>query len=164
VRLPFAIAQELVAGAVNQQGQRAIGATMRNLDGERQLPSAQGGVVRYRPVQVRPLKQAGNHAGRFLERQLERDLKDQIELDRRIREHRGATEPAVMRREAGHVLVQTDQHRPARARRRRVAGPVPCAAAGRGWLVHPPRLSAWTNVMNPLQPGLFNNEFPTSKR
>ena len=117
-RLPFAIAEELNTGAVHEQVQRAIGATVRDLDGERLLPSAQGRVVRHGPIQVCQLQQAGNHPGRLPERQLEQDLDGQTELDRRIREYRRATWAAVRRREPGHILVEPDQQRPTLAQRR----------------------------------------------
>jgi hypothetical protein len=117
-RLPFAIAQELDASAVHEQVQRASGATVRDLDGERLLPATQGRVVRHGPVQVCQLQQAGNHPGRLPERQLEQDLDGQTELDRRIREYRRATRAAVMWREPGHVLVLPDQQRPTLAQRR----------------------------------------------
>ena len=79
-RLPFAIAEELDAGAVHAQVQRAIGATIRDLDGERLLPSAQGRVVRHGPIQVCQLQQAGHHPGRLPERQPEQDLDGPTEL------------------------------------------------------------------------------------
>ena len=82
--LPFAVAEELDAGAVHQQVQRPFGAAIRDLDGQRFLPSAQGGVVGNRPIQVRHLEQAGHHPGRLPKRQLEKDLDGQTELDRRI--------------------------------------------------------------------------------
>ena len=41
--LPFTIAQELDASAVNQQVQWAVGAPIRDLDGQCLLPTAQGG-------------------------------------------------------------------------------------------------------------------------
>ena len=116
--LPFAITEELDAGAVHQQIQGAISAPIRDLDGQRFLPSAQGGVVGHRPIQVRHLEQAGHHPGRLPKRQLEQDLDGQTKLDRRIREHRRATGAAVMRREPDHLLVQPDKQRPALAQRR----------------------------------------------
>ena len=64
--LPFAIAEELDAGAVHQQIQGAISAPIRDQVGQRILPVAQCGVVGH---QARHLKQAGHHAGRLTERQ-----------------------------------------------------------------------------------------------
>ncbi len=129
-RLPLAIAEELDTGAVNQQVQRAIGAAVRDLDGQCLLPPAQCRVIWHGPVQVSHLQQAGHHPCRLPKRQLEQNLDGQTELDRRIREHRRATWAAVRRREPGHVLVQPDQQRPALAKRRSVAGPVRRAVAG----------------------------------
>jgi len=129
-RLPFAIAEELDPGAVHQQVQGAVGTAIWDLDGERLLPTAQGGVVGHRPVQLRQLKQARHHPGRLPERKLEQDLDSQAELDRRIREFGRATGAAVMRREPGHLLVQPDQQRATLAQGRRVAGPVRRAVAG----------------------------------
>ncbi len=128
--LPFAVAEELDPGAVNQQVQRAIDAPIRDLDSQRFLPSAQGGVVGHRPVEVRHLEQAGYHPGRLPKRQLEQNLDGQIELDRRNREYRRAARAAVRLREPGHLLVQPDQQRPALAQRCSVAGPVRRAIAG----------------------------------
>jgi hypothetical protein len=73
-RMAFSICQELDAGAVSKQVQKAIGATIGALDGERLLPPAQGRVVRHAPVQVRQLQQAGIHPGRLSQRSLEHDL------------------------------------------------------------------------------------------
>ena len=82
------------------------------------------------PIQVRHLQQAGNHASRLPQRQLEQDLDRQAEPDRRVGEHRRPIRAAVMRRELGHLLVEPDQQRPALAKRSRVAGPVRGAVAG----------------------------------
>ena len=49
--LPFAITEELDAGAVDKQVQWAISAPIRDLDGQRLLPSAQSGVIRHCPVE-----------------------------------------------------------------------------------------------------------------
>ena len=103
---------------------------VRDLDGQCLLPPAQRRVIRHGPVQVCHLGQAGHHPGRLSERQLEEDLDGQAELDRRVKEHRGATWAAVRRREPDHVLVQPDQQRSALAKRRSVAGPVRGAVAG----------------------------------
>jgi hypothetical protein len=116
--LPFAITEELDAGAVHQQIQGAIGAPIRDLDRQRLLVSAERGVIRHRPVKADHLEQAGHHPGRLPERQLEQDLDCQAELDRRIREDRRATGAAVMPREPGHLMVQPDQQRPPLAQRR----------------------------------------------
>ena len=128
--LPFTVAEELDASAVNQQVQRPIGAPIRDLDGERLLPPTQGRVIRHGPVQVRHLQQAGDHPGRLPQRQLEQDLDGQAKLDRGISEHGRATGLAIRQRKPGHVLVQPDQQRPALAKRGRVAGPVRRAIAG----------------------------------
>jgi hypothetical protein len=61
----LAIAEKLDPGAVNQQVQGAISTPIRDLDGQRLLPSAQGGVVGHRPTQARHLQQARYHPGRF---------------------------------------------------------------------------------------------------
>lgn len=82
--LPFAVAEELDAGAVHQQVQRPFGAAIWDLDGQHFLPSAQGGVIGHRPIQVRQLEQAGDHPGRLPKRQLEKDLDGQTKLDRSI--------------------------------------------------------------------------------
>jgi hypothetical protein len=59
--LPFTITKELYPGAVHQQVQGAIGAAIRDLDGQRLLPSAQGGIVGHGLAQVSHLQQAGHH-------------------------------------------------------------------------------------------------------
>jgi len=105
-RLPFAIAEELDPGAVDEQVQGAIGTAIGDLDGERLLPSAQCRVIRHSPVQARHLQQAGNHPSRLPQRQFEQDLDRQAELDRGIREHRRAAWAPVMRRKPGHLFVQ----------------------------------------------------------
>lgn len=110
-RLPFAITEELEPGAVDEQVQGAIGAAIGDLDYERLLPSAQSRVVRHSPVQARQRQQAGHHAGRLPQRQLEQDLDRQTELDRRIGEYRWSARAPVMRRKPGHLFVQPYQQR-----------------------------------------------------
>lgn len=68
---PFAITGELDPGAVRKQLQVAIGAPMRDLDGQRLLPSAQGSAIGLRPVQACHLEQASHHPRDLPERQLE---------------------------------------------------------------------------------------------
>ncbi len=63
--LPLAVAKELNPSAIDEQVQRPIGTTIGDLDGQRPLPSAQGRIILHRPVQVRQLQQAGDHAGRL---------------------------------------------------------------------------------------------------
>ena len=80
-RLPFAITEELDACAIHEQVQGAIGAAIRDLDSEGLLPSAKGGVVGHRPVQVSHLQQAGHRSSRLPEWQLEQDPDGEAELD-----------------------------------------------------------------------------------
>ncbi len=98
-RLPFAIAQELDTGAVDEQVQGAVGSPIGDLHHQGPLASAQGRIVRHSPVQARHLQQAGYHSRRLLQRQLEQHLDRQTELDRGIKEHRRATGAALRRRE-----------------------------------------------------------------
>ncbi len=72
--LPFAIAEELDPGAVHQQVQGAISAPIRDLDGQRLLASAQGGVARHGPIQVGHLQQTDHHPGGLRQRQFEQYL------------------------------------------------------------------------------------------
>lgn len=51
--LPFAVAEELGANAVNQQVQGPFGAPLHDLDGQRLLQLAKVGVVGNGPVQFR---------------------------------------------------------------------------------------------------------------
>jgi hypothetical protein len=48
--LPLAVAKELNPSAIDEQVQRPIGTTIGDLDDQRLLPSAQGRVIRHRPV------------------------------------------------------------------------------------------------------------------
>jgi len=148
-RLPFAIAEELDACAVDQQIQRAIRAAIRDLDGQGLLPAAQRGKVRHGPVQAGQSQQAGPHPGGLAQRQLEQDLDRQAELDGRIGKDRRPSGPTVTRRAPSHVLVEPDQQRPPLAQRCVVAGPVRRAIAGGWWLAHAARLTAWIREVNP---------------
>lgn len=107
--LPFAVAEELDAGAVDQKVQGARGATVRDLDGQGLLPSAEGRVIGRGPVQLRHPKQAGYHPGCLPQGQLEQHLDRQAELDGGVGEHRRATEAPDMRGEPRHLPVQPDQ-------------------------------------------------------
>lgn len=51
--LPFAVAEKLDAGAVHEQVQRPVSTAIGDLHGQGFLPAAQGGEVRYGPVQPR---------------------------------------------------------------------------------------------------------------
>lgn len=59
-RLPFTIAAELDAGAIDGQGHGTAGAAVRDLHDKPCLASAELGIIRGRPVQPRHLDQAGN--------------------------------------------------------------------------------------------------------
>jgi hypothetical protein len=72
--LPFAIAEELDPGAVDQQVQRAVRTAIRDLDGQGLLPAAKRGKVRHGPVQAGQSQQAGHHSGGLAQRQLEQDF------------------------------------------------------------------------------------------
>jgi len=111
--LPLTVTEELDPGAVHEQIERPIGAPIRDLNGQRLLPSAKRRVIRHLPIQPRHLEQAGNHPGRLAERQLEQHLDRQAELDRRVRKDRWPPWSSLMRREPGHILVDPDQQRPA---------------------------------------------------
>jgi len=150
-RLPFAVAEELDPGAVDQQVQRAICAAIGDLHREGLLPAAEGGDVRHRPVQPRQPKQAGHHPGGLAQWKLEQDLDRQAEPDGRIGKHRRTSRPPVTRRAPGHVPVDPDQQRSPVAQRRVVAGPLRRAVAGGRWLAHAARLTAWIRDMNTLQ-------------
>jgi len=127
--LPFTVTEELDPGAVYEQVERPIGAPIRDLDGQRLLPSAKRRVVRHLPIQTRHLEQAGHHPSRLPERQLEQHLDRHAELDRRVRKDRRSPRSSLMRREPGHVLVQPDQQRPAISERGSVTRPVGRAVA-----------------------------------
>lgn len=104
--LPNTIADVLCCGAVDEQVERPIRKTIRDMDGQCLLPTAQRLVIRHGPVQVCHLLQAGHHPGRLAQRQLEEDPDRQAELDRHVGEHCRATGAAVMWREPDHLLVQ----------------------------------------------------------
>src|SRR3546814_9548466 len=48
--LPFAIAEELNASAVDQQVERTVGTAIRDLDGQRLLTTAQGRIIWHGPI------------------------------------------------------------------------------------------------------------------
>jgi hypothetical protein len=60
----FAITEEPTPGAVNEDVQGIIGASIWDQDDQSFLASAQGGAIRHGPVRDRHLLQAGHHPGR----------------------------------------------------------------------------------------------------
>ena len=158
-RLPFAIAEELDASAVDQQVQWPIGTSIRNLDGQDLLPPAQRREVRHGPVQTRQPEQAGHHSGGLAQRELEENLDRQAELNGGIGEDRWASRPPITLCAPGHVLVHPDQQRAALAQRRVIAGPVRRAVAGGRWLAHAARVTAWIREVDPLSSEMCNNAY-----
>lgn len=72
--LPCTFGGRRLVTADGQRIEGAIGALARNLNGRCLLPTAQSGMVRPGPVQIRHLQKADRHAGRLRQRQLEQDL------------------------------------------------------------------------------------------
>lgn len=72
--LPLAVRAHLHPGAVAQQVQVAVRAAAGNLDRGGPLPTAQGGIVRHRPVQASQLLQARYHVDRLPQGQAEKEL------------------------------------------------------------------------------------------
>lgn len=155
--LPFTVTKELNPGAVHEQIERPIGAPIRDLDGQRLLPSAKRRVIRHLPIQTRHLEQAGHHPGRLPEWQLEQHLERQAELDRGVRKDLWPPWPSLKWREPGHILIQPDQQRPALSERGILVRPVGCAVAGGVRLAHVVRLTAWIRDVNPLPLEFCNN-------
>ena len=127
---------------VHEQVQRAVGAPIRDLDGQDLLPGAQRRVVRYRPVQSRHPQQADHHSRRLPQRQLEQDLERETELDGAFGENRGTPRPSFVWREPRHLPVQPDQQGATLAQRGAIGGPVRRAVAGRHRLRHVAHLSS----------------------
>ncbi len=121
--LPFAIAEELDPGAVDQQVERAVSATIWDMDHQGLLL---GGTAWNSPAPASRAPPSASHAGHHalgLSRrhcrsdqwrsngdQLEQGLDRQAELDRGIGEHRRTSRSAVMQRKPGHLLVQPPSH------------------------------------------------------
>ena len=177
-RLPVAIAEELDPGAVHARVARPVGAAIRDLNGQGSLPAAQGGKVGHGPVlpgqsrarlaTIPAVWRRGslNTPGLrpFRAETIPRIVSGtpftrdrQAELDGRIGKHRRPSRPPVTRRAPGHALVDPDRHRPPPAQRRVVAGPVRGAMAGRRWLAHPTRVTAWIREETPLSSEMCNN-------
>ena len=155
--LPLTVTEVLDPCAVDEEVERPIGVPIRDLNGQRLLPSAKRRVIRHLPIQTRHLEQAGHHPGRLPERQLEQHFDRQAELDRRVRKDWWPPWSSRMRRKPGHILVDPDQQRPAHSERGIVVRPVCRAVAGGVRLAHAIRLTAWIRDVNPLLSEFCNN-------
>jgi hypothetical protein len=80
-RVPFAFTLDLDAGAVDQQVQRALRATIRNVDRKRPLASADGAEVRHGPIESRQPQEAFHKASRLAKRHPEQDFHREARLD-----------------------------------------------------------------------------------
>ncbi len=122
--LPLAFAQELDAGAVNQQVQRRGAGPVGQLHAQAFLTPAHGAEVGHFPVQTRQAQQAFNRAQTLAQSQAEQAFDAQAELDRGVREYLLAPPLATGRGVPLHVFVQPDRERPSGLERGVVLGPV----------------------------------------
>ena len=88
LRFPFAFAQHLHAGAVDQQMQATTTGAIGYVHGQRFLAAADRAVVRHGPIQARQMHQALHETDDLAQRQAEQPLDGQAELDGGIAERR----------------------------------------------------------------------------
>src|SRR5690606_37550953 len=154
-RVPLAFALNLDAGAVDQQVQRPFGATIRNVDGEGLLASAQRAEVGHRPVKADQAQQAFDEPGRLPECHAEQHLHCQASLNGSIAVCLLATTLACRRGIPGHLGVKPDRQRAPALERFIVGWPVP-GLVSRGCVsAHASQLPHWIHEMNP-SPDLCN--------
>lgn len=110
---PFTFAQDLYAGAINQEVQASRTRPVRNHHLKVLLPSAQGTEIRHRPIQLGHFQQAGDRSGGLPQRQAEQTLDHEAELDGRIRKGVGAATFAAPTGKPSHIGVKPDQQRTA---------------------------------------------------
>jgi len=113
LRLPFAFAQHLDAGAVHQQMQTCRGWNSADGDLQRLLPPAYRAVIRYRPVKPSQAQQALRQPHGLAQRQIEEALDAQAELDRLVAECLAASALAARLSMPVHHRVNPDEQRAA---------------------------------------------------
>lgn len=142
--LPFIFAQELDAGAVHQQVQRAGAGSVGQLHPQRLLAPTHGAVVGHPPAQVCHAQQALHKAQALAQCQAEQALDAQTKLDGSFREDVLVPSFDTGRCVPLHVFVQPDRQRPSGFERYVVRRPVGGLVAGLGPLlfIHASRLPA----------------------
>ncbi len=89
--LPLAVASEFDAGAIDQEVQRLPGCTIRDLNRDPRLASAERRTIRHRPIEPGHPDQAFDQPGRLAKRKTEENFQRQEGLDRGIREGLGSS-------------------------------------------------------------------------
>src|SRR6056297_218675 len=149
--VPFAFALDLDPGAVDQQVQRALGATIWDADGEGLLAAAQRAEVGHRPVEADQAQQALDEAGRLPESHAEQHLHRKAGLDGGIAIGLLTAAPASRRSLPAHLGVKPDHQRAPAFERFIVGWPVPGLVDGGCRSAHASHLPHWIHEMNPSQ-------------
>ena len=140
---PLPLAQELDAGAVHQQVQRAGRGSVGQLHLQCLLASAHGAEVGHPPIQVCQVQQALHQSQALAQGQTKKAFDAQAELDGGVAEHVLPTPLAAGGCVPLHVFVQPDRQRAPGFERCVVRCPVGGLVAGLGALgfTHVPRLT-----------------------
>ena len=159
--VPLAFAFDLNPGAVNQQGQRAIGATIWDVDGENFLAAAQRAEVGHFPVKAGQAQQAfdepaspwslGPVAFPWLdlpECHAEQHLHGTACLDGGIAVALLAATPACRRGIPAHLGIEPDSQRAAALERFIVGRPVPGLVGWGCGSAHASQLPLWIQNIN----------------
>ena len=85
-RVPFAFTLDLDPCAVDKQVQRALRASIWNVDRKCLLPSADGAEIRHIPIESRQPQEASHKASRLAKRHPEQDFHREARLDRGVAE------------------------------------------------------------------------------
>jgi len=122
--LPFAFAQHLDAGAVDQKMQSRRRRMRPDRHRQILLAPADRAEIGYLPVEAGQFEKALRHAHRLAQGQTEQALDGQAELDCRLAVRRAAAPFAAGTAMPTHVLVQPDEQRAACLQRRVVCFPI----------------------------------------
>ncbi len=149
VPLPFAV--NFDAGAVDQQVQRPLRATVWNVDLQGLLATAEGAEVGHCPVQTDQPQQALDKAGRLAKRHAEQHLHRQAGVDRSVTVVGLPTTLAGGLSAPGHLGIEPDRQRAAALERFVVGRPVPGLVGGECGSALAAQLPPWIHDMNPCR-------------
>lgn len=111
-RVPLAFPLDFDAGAVDQKVQRALRASIGDVDGEGVLTTRQGAEIRHRPVQPYQPQQAFDETRRLPERHPEEHFHRQARLDSGITVGRLSATLAGGRSPPTHLWIEPYRQRP----------------------------------------------------
>lgn len=146
--MPLTFALDFDPGAVDQQVQRALGAPIRDVDGEGLLAARQRAEVGHCPVKADQPQQAFDEAGRLPQRHAEQHLHREAGLDGGIAVGLLSATSTRRRRLPDHLGVKPDRQRASTLERLIVGRPVPGLVGQACGSAHADQLPCWTHDMN----------------